>query len=96
MNKGNVCDCIIRISINNKQPRTHATEFYKNQMRRDKALKRREALEKAKKDGQMMAFEPVQDVKTGLAKSMDLIDVIVDAGGGLFIYIYWQKNYTNA
>lgn len=52
-------------------------EFYKNQMRREKALKRREAMEKARRDGSIVAFKPV-NLRDAFAKSMDLIDVLVD------------------
>ncbi|XP_054709928.1 potassium voltage-gated channel protein Shab-like [Uloborus diversus] len=52
-------------------------EFYKNQMRREKALKRREAMEKARRDGSIVTFRPV-NLRDAFAKSMDLIDVLVD------------------
>ncbi|XP_067121099.1 potassium voltage-gated channel subfamily B member 2-like isoform X2 [Centruroides vittatus] len=54
-------------------------EFYKNQMRREKALKRRDALEKAKKEGSIVAFRHV-NLRDAFAKSMDLIDVLAETG----------------
>ena len=52
-------------------------EFYKSQMRREKALKRREALQKAKMEGSIVSFlkEKVTDV---ISKSTEFMDVIVD------------------
>lgn len=54
-------------------------EFYKNQMRREKALKRREAMERARRDGSIVSFHHV-NLRDAFAKSMDLIDVLVDTG----------------
>ncbi|XP_065321288.1 potassium voltage-gated channel protein Shab-like isoform X2 [Gordionus sp. m RMFG-2023] len=53
-------------------------EFYKNQLRREKALKRREALENARKTGSILSFHSV-NMRENLAKSADLIDVMVDS-----------------
>ncbi|XP_065572480.1 potassium voltage-gated channel subfamily B member 2-like isoform X2 [Artemia franciscana] len=58
------------------------TEFYKNQMRREKAMKRKEALERAKREGSIVSFHHV-NLRDAFAKSMDLIDVIVDTGHNL-------------
>ncbi|XP_076368009.1 potassium voltage-gated channel protein Shab-like [Tachypleus tridentatus] len=54
-------------------------EFYKNQMRREKALKRKEAMERAKREGSIVSFHHV-NLRDAFAKSMDLIDVLVDTG----------------
>ena len=52
-------------------------EFYKNQMRREKALKRKEALERARREGSIVSFHHV-NLRDAFAKSMDFIDVMVD------------------
>jgi len=54
-------------------------EFCKNEMRKEKAVKRREALERARREGQVVAFHNV-NLRDAFAKSMGLIDVIVDTG----------------
>lgn len=54
-------------------------EFYKNEMRREKAVKRKEALERAKREGAIVSFHHV-NLRNAFAKSMDLVDVIVDTG----------------
>jgi hypothetical protein len=54
-------------------------QIIKNQMRREKALKRKEALERAKREGSIVSFHHV-NLRDAFAKSMDLIDVLVDSG----------------
>lgn len=54
-------------------------EFYKNEMRREKAVKRKEALERSRREGAIVAFHHV-NLRDAFAKSMDLMDVIVDTG----------------
>lgn len=54
-------------------------EFYKNEMRKEKALKRKEAILRAQREGAIVAFHNV-NLREAFAKSMDLVDVIVDTG----------------
>ena len=54
-------------------------EFYNQQVRKEKAVKRKAALERAKMEGAIVSFHHV-NLKDAFAKSMDLVDVIVDTG----------------
>lgn len=71
-------------------------EFYQNQMRRDKALKRKEALERAKREGSIVSFNRV-NLREILAKSIDIADALVDSGHNesqvtFYIYMYVNLN----
>ena len=48
-------------------------EFYKNQMRREKALKRREVLEKAKRQGSLVTARDI-NLRDNMVKSMELVE----------------------
>ena len=54
-------------------------EFYNQQVRKEKAVKRKAALERAKLEGAIVSFHHV-NLRDAFAKSMDLVDVIVDTG----------------
>ena len=54
-------------------------DYYKNAMRQDQANKRKEALLRAQQEGAVVLFHNV-NLRDAFAKSMDLVDVIVDTG----------------
>ena len=51
-------------------------EFYKDQMRREKALKRRDYLEQARRTGSLVSFHSV-NLRDAFARSVDLLEVNV-------------------
>ena len=54
-------------------------EFYNQQVRKEKAVKRKEALERAQLEGAIVSFHYV-NLREAFDKSMELVDVIVDTG----------------
>lgn len=56
-------------------------EFYKDQMRREKALKRKEALERAKRSGSIVSIHSNVNLRDAYARSMDLLDRLSQRDG---------------
>jgi len=59
-------------------------EFYNQQVRKEKAVKRKAALDRAKEQGAIVSFHNV-NLQEAFIKSMDLVDVIVDTGHNMSV-----------
>ena len=68
-------------------------EFYNQQVRKEKAVKRKAALERAKIEGAVVSFHHV-NLKEAFDKGMDLVDVIVDTGKD-FYHFYVNTCYLH-
>jgi len=69
-------------------------EFYKNQMRREKALRRRETLEKARRSGSFLTSKEI-NLRDNLVKSMELVDVVHEQGNNASAAASGRANLTH-